>query len=79
MTTGLTGSRSAPGLLLSCSAAAVCVTPPGPHSLFPSRSPQALLRVRYSSPLFRMARAEHILQQLAFHNTGPNQVGDGAI
>ncbi|KAF8068441.1 PU1 [Scenedesmus sp. PABB004] len=34
---------------------------------------RALLRVRYSSPLFRMPTAEHIKQQLRFHNTGPQQ------
>eukprot|EP00775_Hariotina_reticulata_P002314 gene2314-2622_t len=34
---------------------------------------QALLRIRYSSPLFRMPTAEHIKQQLRFHNTGPEQ------
>lgn len=28
---------------------------------------------RYSSPLFRMPTAEHIKQQLRFHNTGPEQ------
>uniref|UniRef100_A0A383WMX3 pullulanase n=1 Tax=Tetradesmus obliquus TaxID=3088 RepID=A0A383WMX3_TETOB len=35
---------------------------------------KALLRVRYSSPLFRMPTGEHIRQQLRFHNTGPQQV-----
>eukprot|EP00879_Flechtneria_rotunda_P011613 GHRR01012130.1.p1 GENE.GHRR01012130.1~~GHRR01012130.1.p1 ORF type:complete len:951 (+),score=302.30 GHRR01012130.1:707-3559(+) len=35
---------------------------------------QALLQVRYSSPLFRMPTAEHITQQVQFQNTGPQQV-----
>ena len=33
-----------------------------------------LLRLRYSSPLFRLPSAEAIRSQLHFHNTGPNQV-----
>ena len=33
-----------------------------------------LLRLRYSSPLFRLPSAEAIKSQLRFHNTGPNQV-----
>ena len=32
-----------------------------------------LLRVRYSSPLFRLPQASHIKQQVSFHNTGPMQ------
>ena len=36
---------------------------------------QALLRVRYSSPLFRLAATADVIRQLAFHNTGPQQVG----
>lgn len=32
-----------------------------------------LLRLRYSSPLFRLPSAEAIRSQLHFHNTGPNQ------
>ncbi len=34
-----------------------------------------LLRLRYSSPLFRLPSADAIRSQLHFHNTGPNQVG----
>lgn len=33
----------------------------------------AALRVRYSSPLFRLPTAVAIRQQLRFHNTGPHQ------
>ncbi|KAK9832555.1 hypothetical protein WJX81_008597 [Elliptochloris bilobata] len=33
-----------------------------------------LLRLRYSSPLLRLPRAEHIQRQLRFLNTGPRQV-----
>ena len=33
-----------------------------------------LLRLRYSSPLFRLPSAAAINSQLHFHNTGPNQV-----
>ncbi|KAA6416889.1 MAG: pullulanase chloroplastic-like, partial [Trebouxia sp. A1-2] len=32
-----------------------------------------LLRLRYSSPLFRLPSAEAIQSQLHFHNTGPDQ------
>jgi len=43
----------------------------------PPRVPQArfmeLLRLRYSSPLLRLPRAEHILRQLSFLNTGAQQ------
>jgi hypothetical protein len=35
---------------------------------------RALLRVRYSSPLFRMPRASDIKQQVVFENTGPDQI-----
>ena len=31
------------------------------------------LRIRYSSPLFRLRTAEQIHKRLAFHNTGPDQ------
>jgi len=31
------------------------------------------LRIRYSSPLFRLATADEIHRRLAFHNTGPDQ------
>lgn len=34
----------------------------------------AMLRVRYSTPLLRMASVSHISRQLRFHNTGPGQV-----
>ncbi|KXZ50711.1 hypothetical protein GPECTOR_15g395 [Gonium pectorale] len=34
---------------------------------------QALLRVRYSSPLFRLASPGDVMRHLAFHNTGPEQ------
>lgn len=55
-----------------------------PHASHPVHAfTQALLRVRYSSPLFRMARAEDIQAQLRFFNTGPDQVrgadGPGAV
>ena len=39
---------------------------------------RALLRARYSSPLFRMADAAHVCAQLRFLNTGPEQM-PGAI
>ena len=32
-----------------------------------------LLRLRYSSPLLRLPRAEHIQRQVRFLNTGPQQ------
>ncbi len=32
-----------------------------------------LLRLRYSSPLFRLPSAAHIHSQLRHHNTGPDQ------
>ncbi|GLC65145.1 Cytochrome c oxidase subunit 1 [Pleodorina starrii] len=35
---------------------------------------QALLRVRYSSPLFRLAAPADVVRQVAFHNTGPDQI-----
>ncbi|EFJ43973.1 hypothetical protein VOLCADRAFT_118899, partial [Volvox carteri f. nagariensis] len=34
---------------------------------------QALLRVRYSSPLFRLAATADVVRQVAFYNTGPDQ------
>ncbi len=37
----------------------------------------AALRVRYSSPLFRLPTAAAIQQQLRFHNTGKDQVCSG--
>jgi pullulanase len=33
-----------------------------------------ILRIRYSSPLFRLDTAEAIQRRLAFHNTGPDQI-----
>jgi pullulanase/glycogen debranching enzyme len=33
-----------------------------------------LLRLRYSSPLFRLETAEQVQARLAFHNTGPDQL-----
>ena len=38
------------------------------HELFREQ-----LRIRYSSPLFRLRTAEEIHKRLAFHNTGPDQ------
>ena len=38
------------------------------HKLF-----QEQLRIRYSSPLFRLRTADEIHKRLAFHNTGPDQ------
>ena len=38
------------------------------HRLF-----QEQLRIRYSSPLFRLHTADEIHKRLAFHNTGPDQ------
>ncbi len=38
------------------------------HKLF-----QEQLRIRYSSPLFRLRTAEEIHKRLVFHNTGPDQ------
>jgi pullulanase-type alpha-1,6-glucosidase len=35
---------------------------------------QELLRIRYSSPLFRLNTAAEIQERLAFHNTGPDQL-----
>ena len=36
-----------------------------------------LLRLRYSSPLFRLPSAAHIQKQLRHHNTGPDQARVG--
>lgn len=33
-----------------------------------------MLRVRYSSPLFRLRTAEQVQERVIFHNTGPNQL-----
>jgi len=35
---------------------------------------QELLRIRYSSPLFRLRTAAEIQDRVAFHNTGPDQL-----
>ncbi|KAI8468427.1 MAG: glycoside hydrolase superfamily [Monoraphidium minutum] len=35
---------------------------------------RALLRVRYSSPLFRLPAAADVMRQVAFENTGPGQL-----
>jgi pullulanase/glycogen debranching enzyme len=35
---------------------------------------QEMLRIRASSPLFRLRTAEEVLQRIRFHNTGPDQV-----
>jgi pullulanase-type alpha-1,6-glucosidase len=35
---------------------------------------QELLRIRYSSPLFRLQTAEDVQARVAFHNTGPWQI-----
>jgi len=35
---------------------------------------QELLRIRYSSPLFRLRTAEDVQDRVAFHNTGPGQL-----
>ena len=35
---------------------------------------QELLRIRYSSPLFRLRTAAEIQDRLVFHNTGPDQL-----
>jgi pullulanase-type alpha-1,6-glucosidase len=35
---------------------------------------QELLRIRYSSPLFRLHNAAEVQERLAFHNTGPDQL-----
>jgi pullulanase len=34
-----------------------------------------LLRLRYSTPLLRLAQAEDVIEQVTFYNTGPAQVG----
>ncbi len=33
-----------------------------------------ILQLRYSSPLFRLGSAEEVIERLAFHNTGPEQI-----
>jgi hypothetical protein len=61
--------------MAACGAGAMRASP----RLCPSaaRAPQArfleLLRLRYSSPLLRLPRAEHIQRQLGFLNTGAQQ------
>ena len=51
---------------------------PGPALIGRTRDAfLAALRVRYSSPLFRLPTAAAIQQQLRFHNTGIDQVRSG--
>ena len=48
---------------------------PGPEDIeFSAALYQELLRIRYSSPLFRLRTAADIQERLVFHNTGPNQL-----
>ena len=48
---------------------------PGPDAIAASRDHLAeMLRVRQSSPLFRLQTADLVKERLAFHNTGPDQV-----
>jgi hypothetical protein len=35
---------------------------------------QEMLQIRNSSPLFRLRTAEDVMQRVAFHNTGPDQI-----
>lgn len=44
------------------------------HMEFASKLFQEQLKIRYSSPLFRLEHAEEIHQRVAFHNTGSDQV-----
>lgn len=47
---------------------------PGAHLMAGSKARfLELLRLRYSSPLFRLPTAAHIKRQLRFHDTGPQQ------
>lgn len=55
-------------------AAADRIRPPPDLIRASARFVRALLRVRFSSPLFRMQSGKDIQRQLAFHNTGPSQV-----
>jgi pullulanase-type alpha-1,6-glucosidase len=43
------------------------------HILRAAEHFQEMLRVRYSSPLFRLRSAEEVMARLEFHNTGPEQ------
>lgn len=43
------------------------------HMEFTSKVFKEQLRIRYSSPLFRLASAEDVHQRVAFHNSGPDQ------
>ncbi len=45
------------------------------HIRFAFEATQDLLKIRASSKLFRMDRAEDVMQRLRFHNTGPQQIG----
>ncbi len=48
---------------------------PGPADIALARDLfRELLRIRYSSPLFRLRTAWEIQARVAFHNTGPNQL-----
>lgn len=44
------------------------------HMEFASKLFREQLKIRYSSPLFRLQSAEQIHQRVAYHNTGPDQV-----
>ncbi len=35
---------------------------------------EEMLRIRHSSPLFRLQSAEAVMERLTFHNTGPDQI-----
>ncbi len=48
---------------------------PGPEHIQAAVSHfQEVLRIRKSSPLFRLQTAEEVMARVAFHNTGPGQV-----
>ncbi|GFR45769.1 hypothetical protein Agub_g7223 [Astrephomene gubernaculifera] len=55
-------------------AAAERIRPSREQMMAATRIFQALLRVRYSSPLFRLSSTADVIRQLSFHNTGPDQV-----
>jgi pullulanase/glycogen debranching enzyme len=44
------------------------------HMEFASKLFQEQLRIRYSSPLFRLEHTEEIHQRVAYHNTGTDQI-----
>ncbi|GIL87906.1 hypothetical protein Vretimale_6300 [Volvox reticuliferus] len=64
------GAWSYMGALLS---QADRIRPSREQMLTTTRIFQALLRVRYSSPLFRLAATANVVRQVFFHNTGPDQ------